>query len=76
VVIERVKALVADQFDIDEDEITSDMTFEEIGADLLDVAELLEALAEEFECEIPEDCTDGIVTIGDAARCVKKYLRK
>lgn len=75
-VIERVKALVADQFDLDEDDITPDMTFEEIGADLQDVAELLGALTEEFECEIPEDCVDSIVTIGDAVRCVKRYTRK
>lgn len=75
-VIERVKALVSDQFDLDEDEITADKTFEEIGADILDITELLAALADEFECEIPEDCADGIVTIGDAVRCVKKYMRK
>jgi acyl carrier protein len=75
VTMERVKAVIAGQFDVDEDEITSDLTFEELGADAIDIAELLEALSEEFECEIPAVCADSIETVGDAVNCVKKHMR-
>lgn len=75
VTAERVKAVIAGQFDIDEAALSDDLTFEELGADVLDVAELIAALSDEFDVEISEECADGIVTIGDAVSCVKKYLR-
>ena len=75
-IIERVRAVVAGQFLIDEDDIASDLSFSELGADTVDIAELVEALAEEFECEIPAECADSIETVGDAVSCVKKYMRK
>jgi len=75
VIAERVKAVVAGQFDVEEDEITNELSFSELGADQLDVAELLEALSDEFEVEIPAECADNIETVGDAISCVKKYLR-
>lgn len=74
-ITERVKAVIAGQFDIDEDDISSDLTFEDLGADAIDVAELLEALSEEFECEIPAECADSIETVEDAVKCVKKHMR-
>lgn len=74
-IAERVKAVVAGQFDVDEDDISNDMSFEDLGADQIDVAELIEALADEFEIEIPAECADNVVTVGDAVSCVKKYLR-
>lgn len=73
-VIERVKAVVANQFDVDEDDITAETTFAELGADTLDIAELLDALSEEFDCEIPDECADKIETVGDAVKYVKKYM--
>jgi len=75
VIAERVKAVVAGQFDVDEDDISNDLSFEELGADQIDVAELIEALADEFEIEIPTEYSDNIVTVGDAVSCVKKCLR-
>lgn len=74
-IAERIKAVIAGQFDIDEEEITNDLTFEELGADVLDVAELIAAFSDEFDVEIPEECAENIATIGDAVSCVKKYLR-
>lgn len=74
-IAERVKAVVAGQFDVDEDDISNDLSFEELGADQIDVAELIEALADEFEIEIPTEYSDNIVTVGDAVSCVKKCLR-
>jgi Phosphopantetheine attachment site. len=76
VITERVKAVIANQFDVEEEEITSEMTFSELGADPLDIAELVDALADEFDCDIPVSCADSIETVGDAIKCVKKYLRQ
>lgn len=75
-VIEKVKALIAEQFDVDEDTISSDTSFEEFGADSLDIAELVTALEEEFDIEIPEECTDSILTVGDVVSTVKKNMPK
>jgi acyl carrier protein len=75
VIMERVKAVVAGQFDVDEDDISPELSFKELGADQFDIAELVEALADEFECEIPASCADSIDTVGDAVNCVKRHLR-
>jgi acyl carrier protein len=74
-IIERVKAVVACQFDVQEDEISDSTTFEELGADSYDIADLLKALSEEFDCTIPLLCADTVKTVGDAADCVKNSLR-
>ena len=74
-IMERVKAVIACQFDVEEDEISSSTTFEELGADSYDITDLLEALSEEFECTIPLTCADSIKTVGDAVNCVKKNMR-
>lgn len=74
VIIERVKAVVADQFDVDEEDISAETTFKELGADPLDIAELVDALSEEFDCEISVECADSIETVGDAVKYVKKYM--
>lgn len=75
-VLERVRALVAEQFDVDEEEIGSDTSFEELGADTFDIAELVTALEEEFDIEIPEEYVDSISTVGDAAGAVRKNMQK
>ena len=75
VITERVKAVVAGQFDVDEEDISSDTSFKELGADALDISELVDALSEEFECEIPVEYQDSIETVGDAVSCVKKCMR-
>jgi acyl carrier protein len=75
-VLEKIKALVAEQFDVEEDTITTDTAFDEFGADQLDIAELVTALEEEFDIEIPEEYSDSIVTVGDAVSAVKKNMPK
>ena len=75
-VLEKVKALVAEQFDAEEETISPDTAFEEFGADQVDIAELITALEEEFDIEIPEEYSDSIVTVGDAVSAVKKNMPK
>lgn len=73
-IMERIKTVIAEQFDIDEDDVTTDLKLAELGADIYDKEELVEALSDEFECLIPEDCAESIETVGDAVECVKKHI--
>ena len=75
-VLEKIKALVAQQFDVEEDSISTDTSIEELGGDTIDVSELLTALEEEFDIEISEEWVDKIETVGDAVTAVKKSMPK
>lgn len=73
-VLEKVKALVAEQFDVEEDSLTADTAFEELGAEPDDVMDFLLALDDEFDIDLSEIESDRIVTIGDAVGAVKEVL--
>ena len=61
---ERVKKIVAEQLGVKEDEIKSEASFvEDLGADSLDTVELVMALEEEFETEIPDEEAEKITTV-------------
>lgn len=69
---EQIKKLLADQFSMDEDDITMETSFaEDIGADSLDLVELVMALEQEFDLEIDDDEVEKIKTVGDAVRYIK-----
>lgn len=71
-VFEKVKTIVAQQLGANADEITMDSTFiEDLGADSLDVVELVMALEDEFDMEIDEDEAENISTIGDVVEYIK-----
>jgi acyl carrier protein len=64
---ERVKKVVVDQLDVSEDEVTPNASFiEDLGADSLDVVELIMGLEEEFDVEIPDEDAEKIATVQDA----------
>ena len=64
-VLEKVKAILAEQFDVEEDKITADTDLQEdLGADSLDVVDLLMSIKDEFEIEIPDDEIENIKTVG------------
>lgn len=64
---ERVKKIIMEQLDCKEDEITNDASFvDDLGADSLDTVELVMALEEEFECEIPDEEAEKITTVQQA----------
>ena len=68
----RVKKIVAEQLGVKEDEITAEASFvDDLGADSLDTVELVMALEEEFETEIPDEDAEKIKTIQDAINYVK-----
>ncbi len=64
---ERVKKIVVEQLGVKEDEVTNQASFvEDLGADSLDTVELVMALEEEFETEIPDDEAEKITTVQQA----------
>ena len=59
-VFEKVRDILVDQLDVDEDTVTMEASITaDLGADSLDVVDLVMSLEEEFECEIPDDETDA-----------------
>jgi acyl carrier protein len=64
---ERVKQIVVDQLGVSEDEVSGDSSFvDDLGADSLDTVELVMALEEEFNCEIPDEEAEKITTVQQA----------
>jgi acyl carrier protein len=63
----RVKGIVVEQLGVNADEVTTDASFiDDLGADSLDTVELVMALEEEFECEIPDEEAEKITTVKEA----------
>ena len=62
---EKVRAAIAEQLQIDENEITRESDFkEDLGADSLDVVDLLMSIEDEFEVEVPDEEIENIKTVG------------
>ncbi|MDE6732415.1 MAG: acyl carrier protein [Oscillospiraceae bacterium] len=72
-IFEKVKDLIADQLDVDDKEgITLDSSItDDLGADSLDVVDLVMALEDEFSVEIPEDQVENIKTVGDIVKYIE-----
>ena len=63
-IVERVKKIVAEQLGVNEGDIKNESSFvDDLGADSLDTVELVMALEEEFECEIPDEEAEKITTV-------------
>ena len=71
-IFEKVQEKVAEQLSIDPEEVTMESSFiEDLGADSLDIVELLMALEEEFDIEIPDEEAEKLVTVGDVVDYIK-----
>jgi len=69
---ERVKQVIVDQLGVDESAVTMDASFvEDLGADSLDIVELIMGLETEFDIEIPDEEAESISTVGDAVNYLK-----
>ncbi|MCI5579106.1 MAG: acyl carrier protein [Oscillospiraceae bacterium] len=73
-IFEKVKDLIADQLDVDDkDSITESSSItDDLGADSLDVVDLVMALEDEFNVEIPEDQVENIKTVGDIVKYIEE----
>lgn len=69
---ERVKKIVAEQLSVGEEQVTTEASFvDDLGADSLDTVELVMALEEEFEIDIPDEEAEKIVSVQDAINYIK-----
>ena len=74
-VFEKIRALISDQLDIDEDKITMESAvIEDLGADSLDVVDLIMGLEEEFNVEVPDEIVEDIKTVGDIVRYMEENM--
>lgn len=72
-IFSKVKDIVVEQLGVDEEEVTEQASFvDDLGADSLDIVELVMALEEEFDLEIPDEDAEKIATVGDAVNYIKE----
>ncbi len=72
---EKLKAIIAEVLNVDVDEITKETTFvDDLGADSLDVYQIIMGIESEFDIEIENDAAENIVTVGDAVEQIKKAI--
>lgn len=73
----RLKKIVAENLDVNEERVTNDSGFiNDLGADSLDLVELIMALEEEFGVEIPDEAAEKIRTISDALKYIKEHIQE
>jgi acyl carrier protein len=71
-IYDKVKDVIIDQLNVDEDDVTEDATFvDDLGADSLDIVELVMALEETFGISIPDEDAEGIKSVGDAVSYIQ-----
>jgi len=71
---DKVKAIIVEQLGISEDEVKPEASFiDDLGADSLDIVELVMAMEEEFEIEIPDEEAENIKTVGDATKYINQH---
>ncbi len=72
--IEEVKEVVVEQLNVNPDEVKEESKFvEDLGADSLDVVELVMALEEKFDIEIPDTDAEKIITVNDAIKYIETH---
>ena len=75
-ILEKVCSIVSEQLSVDAGEVKSDSNFQnDLGADSLDTVELVMALEEAFDIEIPDEAAEGIATVGDAVKFIEEKKR-
>ncbi|MBQ9460415.1 MAG: acyl carrier protein [Clostridia bacterium] len=71
-VLEKVKAILSEQFDVEEDKITPETSLiDDLGADSLDVVDLVMSIEDEFEVEVPDDEVENIKTVDDLVKYIE-----
>jgi acyl carrier protein len=74
-VLEKVKMILANQFDVGEDAITADTNImEDLGADSLDVVDMLMSLEDEFDVEIPDEEIEKMRTVADVVAYIEEHM--
>ena len=72
---EKLQGIIAEVLNVDEEDITMATTFvDDLGADSLDIFQIIMGIEEEFDIEIPQEAAENIVTVGDAVEQIKSAL--
>ena len=72
---EKLQGIIAEVLNVSEDDITTSTTFvDDLGADSLDIFEIIAAIEEQFDIEIPQEEAEKIVTVGDAVEQIRNIL--
>ena len=72
-ILEKVCSIVSEQLSVEAKEVKPDSNFQnDLGADSLDTVELVMALEEAFDIEIPDEAAEGIATVGDAVKFIEE----
>ena len=75
-VFEKVKAIIVEQLQVAENTVNEEASFiDDLGADSLDLVELIMALEEEFDIEIPDADAEKVVTVGDVVEYIKENVQ-
>ncbi len=75
-VLEKVKEIIVEQLGVADTAITMDASFiDDLGADSLDIVELIMALEEEFDIEIPDSDAEKVVTVEDVVEYIKENVK-
>lgn len=73
-IFDKVKAIIVDQLGVEAAEVSPESSFiEDLGADSLDIVELIMALEEEFEVEVPDEDAEKLATVSDAVEYIKAH---
>lgn len=73
-VFEKVREIIVEQLGVEEDDVAMESSFiDDLGADSLDIVELIMALEEEFELEIPDSEAEKITSVGDVVNYIKAH---
>ena len=73
---EKLKEIIAEVLNMDPEEISMDSTFtEDLGADSLDIAQILISIGDEFDVDIPDDVAENITTVGEACDAIREALQ-
>ena len=76
-VLEKVKGIIVEQLSVAESAVTMEASFiDDLGADSLDIVELVMALEEEFDIEIPDSDAEKVVTVGDVVDYIKENVKQ
>jgi len=71
-VFEKIKAILCEQLDVEEDQVTMESSItEDLGADSLDVVDLIMSLEDEFDVEVPDDKVENIKSVGDIVKYIE-----
>lgn len=74
-VFEKVRKILCEQLDLDEDKVTMDSSIvDDLGADSLDVVDLVMTLEEEFDIEMPDEEIEGVKYVGDLVRYIEANI--